>query len=83
MSKMTKGNWIGRDREGRKVFFSKSDEFIMVNATCTHLHHVISSIVCSNIVRQAITFDGQNVNFWSKNCATYEEVGLVKMSLCT
>ena len=78
---MTKQNQIGGNREGINVCFGKSDEFIMVDTTYTYKHHVISSIVCLNIVRQVITFDGHNVSVWSKNHATYE-AGLIKMSHC-
>ena len=75
---MTKQNQIGGNREGRKVCFGKSDEFIMIDITCTYKHHVISSMVCLNIVRQVITFDGHNVSFWSKNHATGYEAGLIE-----
>ena len=82
VSKITKQNQIGGNREGRNVCFGKSDEFIMIDTTCTYKHHVISSIVYLNIVRQVITFDGHNVSFLSKNHATGYEAGLIEISHC-
>ena len=53
MSKTTKGNQIEGDGKEEKCLFvfGKSDKFIVVNATGTHGHCVISGIVLISLDR--------------------------------